>query len=130
MYLGIAIGNVIGTWFSMHIMGIIGAALMTGIALIIGQGFVMNWYYWRKTGLDMIRFWKSVGKIYVLPTIMCCITLVVSRFINFYNIFTLLVGIIIYTVLYVILNWLFIMNDYEKDVFRTPLKRLMNKRRK
>lgn len=130
VYLGIAIGNVIGTWFLMHIMGIIGAALMTGIALIIGQGFVMNWYYWKKTGLDMIRFWKSVGKIYVLPIIMCCITLVVSHFINFYNIFALLIGIIIYTVLYVVLNWLFIMNDYEKDIFRTPLKRLMNKRRK
>lgn len=130
VYLGIAIGNVIGTWLLMHIMGIIGAALMTGIALIIGQGFVMNWYYWKKTGLDMIRFWKSVGKIYVLPIIMCCITLVVSHFINFYNIFALLVGIIIYTVLYVVLNWLFIMNDYEKDIFRTPLKRLMNKRRK
>lgn len=127
VYLGIAIGNVIGTWFLMHIMGIIGAALMTGIALIIGQGFVMNWYYWKKTGLDMIRFWKSVGKIYLLPTIMCCITLVVSHFINFYNIFALLVGIIIYTVLYVVLNWLFIMNDYEKNIFIQPLRKIFTK---
>lgn len=111
----------------MHIMGIIGAALMTGIALIIGQGFVMNWYYWKKTGLDMMRFWKSVGKIYVLPTIMCCITLVVSHFINFYNIFALLVGIIFYTVLYVVLNWLFIMNDYEKNIFIQPLTKIFTK---
>ena len=130
VYLGIAIGNVIGTWFLMHIMGIIGAALMTGIALIIGQGFVMNWYYWKKTGLDMIRFWKSVGKIYVLPTIMCCITLVVSHFINFYNIFALLVGIIIYTVLYVVLNWLFIMNDYEKNIFIQPLRKIFTKQKR
>ena len=127
VYLGIAIGNVIGTWFLMHIMGIIGAALMTGIALIIGQGFVMNWYYRKKTGLDMIRFWKSVGKIYVLPTIMCCITIVISHFINFYNIFALLVGIIIYTVLYVVLNWLFIMNDYEKNIFIQPLTKIFTK---
>lgn len=32
----------------MQIMGVVGAALMTGIALIIGQGFVMNWYYWKR----------------------------------------------------------------------------------
>lgn len=48
VYLGIAIVNVIGTWILMHIMGVIGAALMTGIALVLGQGFVMNWYYWKK----------------------------------------------------------------------------------
>ena len=67
VYLGIAIGNVIGTWLLMQVMGIIGAALMTGIALTIGQGFIMNWYYWKKIGLDMIKFWKNVGKIYILP---------------------------------------------------------------
>ena len=38
VYLGIAITNVIGTWFMMHIWGVIGAALMTGIAVVIGQG--------------------------------------------------------------------------------------------
>lgn len=58
---------------------------------------------------------------------MCCITLVVSHFINFYNIFALLVGIIIYTVLYVVLNWLFIMNDYEKNIFIQPLRKIFTK---
>lgn len=35
---------------------IIGAMLMTCIALVIGQGFVMNWYYWKKTGLEIGLF--------------------------------------------------------------------------
>ena len=33
VYLGIAIVNVVGTWFLMQYMGIIGAAFMTGIPL-------------------------------------------------------------------------------------------------
>lgn len=71
VYLGIAILNVVGTWFLMRYMGIIGAALMTGVALIIGQGFVMNWYYHKKTGLDMLRFWKQMLSVYIVPTLLC-----------------------------------------------------------
>ncbi len=129
VYLGIAIGNVIGTWLLMQVMGIIGAALMTGIALTIGQGFIMNWYYWKKIGLDMIRFWKNVGKIYILPIIMNVITLFLANYIDFYNVITLISGIIVFTVIYIALNWLFIMNDYEKGIFSSPLKKIMYKKK-
>ena len=39
VHLAVAIGNVIGTWFLMQVMGVVGAALMTGITLVIGHGF-------------------------------------------------------------------------------------------
>ena len=124
VYLGIAISNVIGTWILMKYMGIIGAALMTGIALVIGQGFIMNWYYWKRTGLDIIRFWKEVGSVYILPTAMCIVALILGRKIDFYNISILIVGIVVYTVLYCIGNWVLIMNSYEKDLIKQPLKKL------
>ena len=123
MYLGIAILNVVGTWILMQYMGIIGAALMTGIALIVGQGFAMNWYYHKKTGLDMIRFWKQVGTIYWVPCVMSIITLAFSRHIDFYNIFALLAGIVVYTAIYFILSWRFTMTGYEKQLFFNLIKR-------
>ena len=67
VYLGIAILNVVGTWILMQKMGIVGAALMTGIALVIGQGFIMNWYYMKKIELNIPYFWKKVGIIYIVP---------------------------------------------------------------
>lgn len=130
VYLGIAIANVIGTWFMMHTMGIIGAALMTGIALIIGQGFVMNIYYWKKIGLNIPHFWVQIGKVYIVPIVMCILTLILSNYVNFYNIYYLLAGILIYFVVYVVINWFVIMNDYEKDIFRAPVRKIKNKFRK
>lgn len=130
VYLGIAITNVIGTWILMYIMGVIGAALMTGIALVIGQGFVMNWYYWKKIELDIPRFWKSVLPLFIGPLIMCIVTLFISKFVDFYNVKILLIGIISYAVIYVLYNWIVIMNQYEKDIFVVPVKKILNKFRK
>lgn len=127
VYLGIAISNVIGTWFLMQVMGVIGAALMTGISLVIGQGFVMNWYYWKKIKLNIPRFWKENLKVFIFPAIMCTLVLLSSSFIDYYKIPILLTGIVIYTIIYVVVNWLFVMNNYEKDIFRKPVQRVLNK---
>ena len=50
--LGITVLNVVGTWILLHIWGVTGAALMTGIALLLGNGLVLNWYYWKKKILN------------------------------------------------------------------------------
>ena len=123
VYLGIAIANVIGTWFLMQVMGIIGAALMTGLALVIGQGFVMNWYYHKKTGLDMVRFWKEVGKVYPIPIMMCICTLFIGKYADFYNLRNMLIGIVCYTAVYCGLNWFFMISKEERDHFTGFLNR-------
>lgn len=128
VYLGIAVLNVIGTWLLLHNnYGIIGAAFVTGFALFIGPGFVMNWYYHKRTGLNMIRFWKRIGRIFIIPICMCAVVFGVSKFIDFYNLVILIVGIILYTFVYCLLNWKFVMDDYEKDLIRKPLQRLCKK---
>lgn len=124
VYLGIAIANVIGTWYLMQFMGIIGAALMTGIALIIGQGFVMNWYYHSRTGLDMIRFWKEVGIVYLIPVGLCMVSLFLSNFVDMNHLWVMFVGILVYTTIYCLLCWKFTMNEYEKGLFRGLLLRI------
>ena len=130
VYLGIAVANVIGTWFLMQSMGIIGAALMTGFALLVGQGIVMNWYYHKKTGLDIIRFWKKVSVLYVIPTLLCISALILSQWVDFYSLPVLLTGIVVYTLIYCVLNWLFVMNDYEKNIVGEPLSKFAGKRRR
>lgn len=127
VYLGIAIANVIGTWLLMQVMGIIGAALMTGIALVIGQGIVMNWYYHTKTGLNMFRFWREVGGVYLLPIVLCFITLLLGNVVNLYRIWVLLTGIVIYTAVYCLLCWRFTMNEYEKQIVSGPVEKIMQR---
>lgn len=127
MYLCIAIFNVIGTWLCLNKFGIIGAALMTAIGLILGQGFAMNWYYNKKTGINIIRFWKEVGKIYIIPVVLCVINLVINNYVDFYRLSNMIIGIVIYTFIFCLLNWTLIMNDYEKDLIRKPLSKILNK---
>lgn len=121
VYLGIAVLNVVATWFLMQTMGIIGAALTTGAALLIGQGFAMNWYYHRKTGLDMRRFWREVCPVAWVGLLLCTATMILSNWVDFYCILTMLAGIVIYTAVYAALNWRFVMNSYEKDLLRGPI---------
>ena len=123
VYLVIAILNVAGTWLIIPYMGIIGAALISGIAMVLGHGFAMNWYYHKKTGLDMPRFWKEVGKVYPIPIVMCAITLFISRWINFYSFPLMIAGIIVYTAVYLFTNWKIVMNDYEKEIIIRPVRR-------
>ncbi len=125
VYLAIAIANVLGTIACVNYFGIIGAAVVTGIASVIGQGFVMNWYYWKKIGLEIPRFWKNISKLFVIPIVMCVLTLMLNIFVDFDSWFTLFAGIIVYTVVFALANWIFVMNDYEKDIFRGPVKKVI-----
>lgn len=123
-YLCIAIVNVIGTWFAMKVWGITGAAMVTGVALIIGQGFVMNWYYIKKVGLEISRFWKNILPRFIIPAIMCLVGFVISKYVDFYNVVYMFVGIICYALIFCGLTWLFSFNEFEKNLVLSPIKRI------
>ena len=103
---------------------------MTGVALVVGQGFVMNWYYSKKTGLEIARFWEELFKTFVIPIAMCGVTLFLSRLIDFYNIPVLISGIVIYTLIFALLSWFLVMNSYEKKLVVQPIKRVINRFKK
>lgn len=126
-YLFIALFNVVGTWFAMKCLGIIGAALMTGIALIIGQGVIMNWYYKVKMELDISYFWRNVLQTWFIPVIMCIATVAIQYKIDFYNPIIIIVGICVYTIIDIGLNWFFVMNAYEKDLVLGIVKKTIKK---
>lgn len=121
VYLFIAISNVIGTWYLMQVWGIIGAAAMTAVSVALGHGIIMNWYYHKKIGLDIPRFWRECGKIMIIPICICAITVLLSRWISFYSLPVLLAAIAVYTIVFAVLNWRCIMNEYEKDLIRSML---------
>ena len=126
----IAVINVVGTILLVKPLGIVGAALVTGGATVLGQGFIMNWYYWKKIGLEIPRFWKETGKMFIIPTIMCVITLLIKQFITLDTWMWLLLAIAIYTIVFAITNGFIVMNDYEKDICIGPIRKIMNKFKK
>jgi O-antigen/teichoic acid export membrane protein len=130
VYLCIAIANVIGTILVVNKYGIVGAAVVSGIAYVIGQGFVMNWYYWKKIKLNIPKSWFSTLKIISIGAILCVIALIITRFIVIDNWFVMFACIIAYTLIFCLLEWFLVMNSYEKGIFTAPFKKIFNKVKK
>jgi O-antigen/teichoic acid export membrane protein len=130
VYLVIAIANVISTYLLVPAMGVIGAAICSCVSYLLGQGLIMNIYYYKVTGLDIPLFWKNILKMAIIPGAMLAIGLIVKQFITIDNWFAFFAGVILFTAVYALLMYRFAMNDYEKDILRKPLKKILSKFRR
>ena len=96
--------------------GGIGCAVATGISMIVGNGFIMNWYYAKEMHLAIASFWKQIGKISFI-TFMC---LVIGYWVNTYigpygGIYPFILKVVMYTILYVVMIYFFAMNLSERE---------------
>lgn len=127
VYFFVALINVTLTIPFTIMWGGIGAVLATFLCCFFGQAIFMNFYYHKKIGLNMIYFWKGI--LCILPSFIP--TVVVGALFNFVveirSLFGMLLGIIITCLVYVISIWKWSMNDFEKNIFLTPVKRLFSK---
>lgn len=126
VYLIIAILNVLSTYMIVPQYGGVGAALCSCIAYFIGQGIIMNLYYWKVTGINIPLFWKNIFKINIIPSIFTLLSLLVVNIITINSISLFLILVFIYTLLYFLLSYMFSMNDYEKKLFIKPIQKCLN----
>lgn len=124
VYLLIAVANVLGTIFMIPVLGGIGAALCSCISYLLGQGLIMNWYYYRKMGLDMPRFWKIIIRMAVIPAIMLMIGLTVVTFFAPDNWLIFFMEVGVFSATYCLLEFFFVMNPYEKEIIFDPFRRV------
>ena len=109
--------------------GGIGCALAIGGALLLGHGLIINIYYSRVQQIDIGCFWKAIAKMSVVPVIMVVISLFVMKYFVIDSVWKLIMGIIVYSMVYFPLFWNFSMNEYEHNLLKTPLLKLVNRAR-
>ena len=105
--------------------GGIGCAFATGLAMFLGNGLIMNWYYVKVTGLDITRFWREIGKI-------CAVVIVITILGNsIYNMLKISesklifgLSILVYSSIYFIVLYVTVMNQDEKDKITSIVKRI------
>lgn len=105
--------------------GGIGCAVATGISMIVGNGFIMNWYYAKEIHLAIASFWRQIGRI-SLATGVC---LVIGYVANLYllpqrGIVPFVLKAAMYTVLYVAMVYAFAMNQREREKIQAVLHKL------
>ena len=104
--------------------GAIGSAIGTAISLILANGIIMNIYYHKKCNINIISFWKSLGRLatgliipYVFGTFLY-IFLAPKTIIHF------LCEIIFYVIIYVASMWFIGMNDFEKNLVQQVVNKV------
>ena len=115
VYFIIAVINVFISIVLVKKCGIYGTTFGTVSAIVIGHIVIMNIYYKKKLGLNLRKFWKNVMSI-----ILKALPLVVIFYIIEFNIkktgwITLALEISIYTLLYGIILYKFIITSEEKN---------------
>lgn len=123
LYLAISIVSLIAQIILAKHMGATGCAIAIGGALILGQGLIMNIYYNNMQHIDIIRFWKEIGKMLVMPVIVTVSGYFVLRNIEFSGFGKLFMWILIFSVIYIPCIWKFSLNSYERNLFLSPIKK-------
>jgi O-antigen/teichoic acid export membrane protein len=130
VYLFIAVANVAISIPLVKLYGGIGAAAGTAIALVIGNVFIMNWYYHKKVGLDIKLFVKEILKITPSLIIPSIVGVLMFKYLNLFDLKILVSGILIYTIIFSVSMWFLGMNQYEKDLVIKPYNKIRLKLRK
>ena len=106
-----------------------GCAFATGMALLLGQGVIMNIYYQRKQHLDIMTFWMEISKMSFVPICFIAVGLLVTSSSFFADVsITKFVGIgLLFSLCYILVFWRFSMNNEERTLFVKPLIALRNK---
>lgn len=102
--------------------GGIGTAVATGISFLIGNGIIMNIYYHKRVGLNIITFWKEIIKISVCMIIPFVTGLLINNILINNLIISFIIKLLLFIIVYVIIMWVLCMNKYEKGLIKKPLK--------
>lgn len=107
--------------------GGVGAAIGTSSAIILGNIFMMNWYYHYRVGIDMKFFWRNILGFIPALFIPIVFGIWILNYIMAWNIIIFFVLGLIYVIVYSISMWFFGMNHYERKLIREPMARLLKK---
>lgn len=110
-----------------QVYGTIGATIGTAVSLVVANGLVMNIYYHKRCQVNILTFWKNIltMTLGMVPAVVLGIGL--NYLLDLSRVPLLLLSVVIYAVAYMAGMWLMGMNDFEKDLLRKPLKKLLKK---
>lgn len=130
LYLGVAILCIAISIPFIKVYAEIGCAIATASALFIGNLIIMNWYYSKKIGLNIKRYWFELLKMtpgIVLVTIAGYFVLKIIPELSRYK--TLLPAMLVYCFFYILVLYFLSFNTYEKNLIKRVIYRFKGVRR-
>ncbi len=127
VYFAMAIINIIISIPLAKLWGSTGSALGTAIGLITANGLIMNIYYHKAIGINIMFFWKSILKLskgLIIPFIAGAF---IMNFISFGSIFEFALWVLFYMIIYCLSVFILGMNNDEKESITGLIKLKINK---
>lgn len=119
-----AVFNVIISVCLARKFGAVGAAAGTAIALVICNIIIINIYYYKEIKLNIFEFWKQIIKMTLYFSIPIIVILGVMFVTRLEGIISFIVYGSIYTILFSATSYVFVMNEYEKNIFNSIFRKL------
>lgn len=127
IYLGVALLNIVLTFCWVEQYGIIGAAMATCIAYVLGNIIIINIYYYACIKLNVPLFWKNIlcmSPIMIFMGAVWYFLLDSVVLVDSWGKFLVLA--IVYTILYATLAYIFMLNTYERNIIKIPIKKFIS----
>lgn len=123
VYLGVAIVNVIASFFLIRKWGVVGTCLGTLFAVLAGNGIFMNIYYHKRLGLNIFHFWKEILKATPFLAVPIAFGILLLRVMPISSWLALLLFAGCYSIVYCISLFLFGLKKEERAAICTKFRR-------
>lgn len=128
LYIGIAIVALAFEIVLSKMYGGIGCAIAISGALLLGQGLIMNIYYKRVQHLDISKFWIEILKMSIVPACVVAVSLLLMKYFDISSWSSLVIGMVVFAVVYIVLFYFLSMNKEERNLFTEPIKKSLHVR--
>lgn len=122
-----AIFNLVITIFLAKLWGGIGAAIGTALSIIIGQIIFMNIFYYKKTHIDIPKFWRNIFKMTIPVIIIFILGVILKKILPINNKVIWCLDAFIYVLIYILIMSKFGTNNEEKELFKKPISKIISK---
>ncbi len=119
VYLAIALISLVLQIVVAPYYGGIGCAAIVALALLMGQGVIMNWYYYSKQNIDIVSFWKAIIKMDIIPICLGVIYYVLCGGVKIHDWYDFALHVFILSLIYFPIQYVFNLNNYEKQLIRS-----------
>ena len=130
LYILLSLAGLFISYFFAVRMGVIGCAIGTGLSLLLGNGVIINIYYWKFIKLDIPLFWRQLTPLVSAVTVVTAVFLIFNKYIYSPDITGYGIEVILFCFVMTMVYWLFCMNTSEKEICRSMLKKSWMLRRR
>lgn len=126
VYLGIALANIALSIPLCMKWDVLGAAIGTTISTVAGM-LVMNWYYHRRVGLNIPRFWLRIRHLIPAMIVPAAVAVLMAVYLNPTGYIQIGGILCVFVAVYGLFMWLFGLDRYERNLFLSPVQKILRR---